>query len=97
MVSITERYEPWKLTPFEKWVTDEGLKVHTQQLVESVHTIGVEPWERTGTKAALLDLTGDPLDGGLVNNQGTIRFVCEIPPEGRSTPSATCTRRSSSC
>ena len=82
MVSITERYEPWKLTPFEKWVTDEGLKVHTQQLVESVHTIGVEPWERTGTKAALLDLTGDPLDGGLVNNQGTIRFVCEIPPGG---------------
>ena len=54
MVSFTERYEPWKLTPYEKWVSDEGLKVHTQQLVEDIHTIGVEPWGRTGTKAALL-------------------------------------------
>lgn len=82
MVSFTDRYEPWKLTPYEKWVHDEGLQVHTQQLVENIHTIGVEPWERTGTNAALLDLTADPLDGALVNNQGTIRFVCEIPPSG---------------
>ena len=51
--------------------------------MESIHTIGVEPWERTGTNAALLDLTSDPLDGALVNNQGTIRFVCEIPPGGK--------------
>jgi len=52
MVSFTDRYEPWTLTPYEKWVTDEGLHVHTQQLVDDIHTIDVEPWERTGTKAA---------------------------------------------
>ena len=33
MVSISERYAPWTLTPYEKWVSDEGLVVHTQQLV----------------------------------------------------------------
>lgn len=82
MDSITERYEPWKLTPYEKWVADEGLAVHTQQLVNDIYTVGVEPWERTGTNAALLDLTADPLEGALVNNQGTLRFVCEIPPGG---------------
>ena len=70
MISIQERYEPWTLTPFEKWVSDEGLAVHTQQLVEDIYTVGVEPWGRTGTNAALLDLTADPLDGALVNNQG---------------------------
>ena len=82
MVSISERYAPWTLTPYEKWVSDEGLVVHTQQLVPDINTVEVAPWERTGTKAALLDLTGDPLDGALVNNQGTIRFVCDIPPGG---------------
>ncbi len=82
MVSISERYEPWTLTPYEKWVSDEGLAVHTQQLVPDINTIEVANWERTGTKAALLDLTGEPLDGALVNNQGTIRFVCDIPPGG---------------
>ena len=81
MVSISERYEPWTLTPYEKWVSD-GLAVHTQQLVPDINTIEVANWERTGTKAALLDLTGEPLDGALVNNQGTIRFVCDIPPGG---------------
>ena len=82
MVSISERYEPWTLTPYEKWVSDEGLAVHPQQLVPDINTIEVANWERTGTKAALLDLTGEPLDGALVNNQGTIRFVCDIPPGG---------------
>jgi len=82
MVSISERYEPWTLTPYEKWVFDERLAVHTQQLVPDINTIEVANWERTGTKAALLDLTGEPLDGALVNNQGTIRFVCDIPPGG---------------
>ena len=43
MISIQERYEPWTLTPFEKWVSDEGLAVHTQQLVEDIYTVGVEP------------------------------------------------------
>ncbi|MBL75671.1 MAG: hypothetical protein CL763_01925 [Chloroflexi bacterium] len=82
MVTISERYEPWTLTPYEKWVSDEGLAVHTQQLVANIHTVEVSDWHRTGTKAALLDLTGDPLEGALINNQGTIRFVCDIPPGG---------------
>ena len=78
----SERYAPFSLTPYEKWVVDEGLKVHTQQLVANIHTIETEPWERTGTSAALLDLSADPLDGALINNQGTIRFVCDIKPGG---------------
>lgn len=82
MVSIAERYEPWSLTPYEKWVADEGIKVHTRQLVEDVRSVEVAPWERAGVNAALLDLSGDPLDGAMINNQGTIRFVCEIPPGG---------------
>ena len=59
-------------TPFEHWVLSEGLKVVTP----------LEPWERTGCDAALLDMTHDPADNVLINNQGTIRYVVEIPPGG---------------
>ena len=40
----TQRYELWKLTPFEKWVQDEGLRVIVQQLVEDINTVPLEPW-----------------------------------------------------
>ena len=78
----TQRYELWKLTPFEKWVQDEGLRVIVQQLVEDINTVPLEPWERTGCTAAILDLTPEPLEGALINSQGTTRYLCEIPPGG---------------
>jgi mannose-6-phosphate isomerase-like protein (cupin superfamily) len=47
-----------------------------------VLTEELEPWKRTGCKAALLDMTHDPWDEAMVNNQGTLRYLVEIPPGG---------------
>ena len=77
-----DHYEPWKLTPFEKWVQDEGIHVVTQERVPDIDAVELLPWERTGCRAAFLDLTFEPLVGSLVNNQSTIRYLCDIPPGG---------------
>ena len=42
------------LTPFERWVESEGLKVITKHTVYDLATEPLEPWERTGCDAALL-------------------------------------------
>jgi len=78
----TERYQPWSLTPFEKWVKEEGLRVYSQQVVPDINAVELAPWERTGTNAAILDLTPEPWEGAVINTQGTTRYLCEIPPGG---------------
>ena len=70
------------LTPFERWVGSEGLKVITKHTVYDLATEPLEPWERTGCDAALLDMTQAPSDKAWINNQGTIRYIVEIPPGG---------------
>ena len=69
-------------TPFEHWVQSEGLKVITRHTIPDILTEALEPWERTGCSAALLDLTHDPSDRAIITNQGTIRYLVEIPPGG---------------
>ena len=73
---------PKMLTPFETWVQDEGLKVITAHTIKDIVTEELAPWERTGCDGALLDLTHDPDPGVFINNQGTIRYLVEIPPGG---------------
>ena len=70
------------LTPFERWVESEGLKVITKHTVYDLATEPLAPWERTGCDAALLDLTQAPSDKAWINNQGTTRYIVEIPPGG---------------
>ena len=73
---------PKRLTPFETWVQDEGLKVITAHTIKDIVTEELAPWERTGCDGALLDLTHDPDPDVFINNQGTIRYLVEIPPGG---------------
>ena len=79
---VNERSPQIRLTPFEHWVQSEGLKVITRHTVHDILTEPLEPWERTGCDAALLDMTHDPSDRAIINNQGTIRYLVEIPPGG---------------
>ena len=69
-------------TPFEDWVQSEGLKVITTHTVHDIVTEPLEPWERTGCDGVLLDMTQQPSDRAWINNQGTIRYLVEIPPGG---------------
>ena len=78
-----DRYDLWHLTPFEKWIFDEEVPVHTAQVIPDVYTVETKPWERTGCSAAILDLTDESAEGAIIITQGTTRFVYEIPPGGK--------------
>lgn len=79
---VNGRFAGVRFTPFEQWVLSEGLKVITSHTIADVLTEELEPWERTGCRGALLDMTHDPSDEAMINNQGTTRYLVEIPPGG---------------
>ena len=74
---VMEHYEPWTHTPFEQWLMSEGVTIDREQVVWNIHDVETTPWERTGTKAAFLDLTTNIVEGSIVDNQGTIRYVVD--------------------
>lgn len=79
---VNGRFAGVRFTPFEQWVLSEGLKVITSHTIADVLTEELGPWERTGCRGALLDMTHDPSDEAMINNQGTTRYLVEIPPGG---------------
>jgi len=81
---MTEKpYDLYSLTPFERWVVDEGLQVHTTLMLPDIYAIETHPWEKSGCSALLLDLTPAPIEGTLINVPGTSRYVVDIPPGGK--------------
>jgi len=80
------RFAHVRPTPFETWVQAQGLQVITTHTVPDVSTVELEPWKRTGCLGALLDMTHDPSEKAMINNQGTIRYLVEIPPGGSFRP-----------
>ena len=81
-----KRFAHVRLTPFETWVQTEGLKVITTHTVPDVLAVELEPWARTGCLGALLDMCHDPSEKVMINNQGTTRYLVEIPPGGTFKP-----------
>jgi mannose-6-phosphate isomerase-like protein (cupin superfamily) len=80
------RFAHVRPTPFETWIQAEGLKVITTHTVPDILTAELEPWKRTGCMGALLDMTHDPSEKAMINNQGTTRYLIEIPPGGTFKP-----------
>jgi mannose-6-phosphate isomerase-like protein (cupin superfamily) len=76
------RFSHVSLTPFEMWVQSEGLQVITTHTIPDIFTVDIDPWERTGCKGAILDMTHEPSEKVMINNQGTTRYLVEIPPGG---------------
>ncbi len=81
-MAAQEKQNLWTITPFEKWVEEEGIPVITQQYVYDVAEVKLAPWERTGCYGAILDLEGEPIPGARVNSGGLIAYLCDIPPGG---------------
>ena len=81
-----KRFAHVRPTPFETWVQAEGLKVITTHTVPDVLSVELELWKRTGCLGALLDMTHDPSEKAMINNQGTTRYLVEIPPGGTFKP-----------
>ena len=80
---VTEQRKLKEHTPFERWVLDEGLKIVQQQVIPDIRAVELEPWNRTGCDAALVDLTPYPVrEGDILANLGSSRYLCDIPPGG---------------
>ena len=79
---MTQQVDLPKGTAFERWVRSEGLAITQEQLIPDVHTLELEPWERTGVNATLLDFVNHPPEDGSLFHQGTSRYMCEIPTGG---------------
>ena len=79
---MTQVHDPWSLTPFERWVEEEGLQVMSSQHFMDVRDVTLSPWDRTGCTAAVLDVESELHPGARINRQGVIPYVCEIPPAG---------------
>ncbi|HEY3303247.1 MAG TPA: cupin domain-containing protein [Candidatus Binatia bacterium] len=82
-MAAQEKQKLWSITPFEKWVEEEGLPIIGGQYVYDVAEVKLAPWERTGCYGALLDLESDPIPGALVSGTGLTAYLCDIPPRGK--------------
>jgi quercetin dioxygenase-like cupin family protein len=55
----TFRAEPFsEKTPYEQWMSGEGIPVHGGYFVADVRVAELKPWKRLGAKGALIDLEG---------------------------------------
>ena len=62
------RAEPFsQKTPYEQWMAQENVPIHTGYFVRDVRKLEVKPWKRIGATGALIDLTGaEGTDGAYV-------------------------------
>ncbi len=62
------RAEPFsQKTPYEQWMAQERVPIHTGYFVANVRRLEVKPWERVGASGAFIDLTGaEGTDGAYV-------------------------------
>jgi len=65
-------------TPYEQWVAEEGVPVHTGYHAAEVRRAEVGPWKRVGAAGAFIDLEGaEGTDGA---------YVLEIGPGASTVP-----------
>ena len=71
------RFEPFSpQTPYEQWMSKEGVPIYTGYSIPNVRALEVKPWARMGAKGAFIDLEGSEGTDGA--------YLCQIEP-GKST------------
>ncbi len=74
---LSLQFEPFSpKTPYEQWMSREGVPIYTGYSIPDVRALEVKPWERMGANAAFIDLEGSEGTDGA--------YLCEIAP-GAST------------
>ena len=63
-------------TPYEQWMTHEGIPVHTGYHIPDVRKLELRPWDRMGGRGALIDLEGSEGTDGA--------YIVEIAPGASS-------------
>jgi len=65
-------------TPYEQWMDQEGVPIHTGYHVVDVRALEVRPWKRFGVKGALVNLEGAEATDGA--------YICELMPGASTKP-----------
>src|SRR5262249_6506324 len=75
----TFRVKPFsETTPYEQWMANEGVPIHTGYGVSDLRALEVKPWPRLGVRGALIDLQGaEGTDGA---------YLCELAPGAGTRP-----------
>jgi hypothetical protein len=64
-------------SPYKKWEEQEGIPIHRGSYIESLYEADVQPWARSGQKAAFVNLADQEKDDG---------WLVEIAPGGQTEP-----------
>ena len=75
----TFRVQPFsEKTPYEQWLAQEGVPVHTGYHASDLRALEVKPWSRLGARGAWIDLQGaEGTDGA---------YLCELAPAAHTRP-----------
>jgi hypothetical protein len=65
-------------TPYEQWMSKEGIPVHTGYYIPDVRKVELKQWDRMGVPGALIDLEGSEGTDGA--------YVIEIAPGAATKP-----------
>jgi len=73
------RAEPFsERTPYEQWMSSEGVPVHKGYHIPDIRAVEVRPWTRFGANAALFDLEGAEATDGA--------YILELAPGASTKP-----------
>ena len=73
------RFEPFSAqTPYEQWMSKEGVPIYTGYSIPDVRELEVKPWARMGAKGAFIDLEGSEGTDGA--------YLCQIEPGSSTHP-----------
>ena len=75
---VAKKFETEKVTPYTRWIEEEGLDIISSLYVENLHTLELKPWARRGGKGVYLNH-----DASRTSNDC---YVCEIAPGGELAP-----------
>src|SRR5581483_6592893 len=75
---MAKKFATEKITPYVRWVENEGLDIVSAQYVENLRTVAVKDWPRRGGKGVYINH-----DASRISNDC---YVCEIPPGKKLAP-----------
>jgi mannose-6-phosphate isomerase-like protein (cupin superfamily) len=75
---MAKKFATEKETPYERWVTSEGLDIIPAHYVRNLRHVELKPWASRGGKAVFINHEA--------SRQSNDAYVCEIPPGGTLAP-----------
>src|ERR1700689_4676221 len=75
---MAKKFAAEKETPYERWVTSEGLDIIPAHYVKNLRHVELKPWASRGGKAVFINHEA--------SRESNAAYVFEIPPGGKLAP-----------